>query len=358
MVFIFLTRRVDFYPWFSYYIAMKYHIMALIALSFCILHPQATLADWIMIENGDRISGEIQENTADSVTILSPSLGALKVPKSKIYSIHQGQAPRVTARALRTGKPEYTQTPTTPEAITESAPTPVVAKAEPAPKKAKANTEGYKWTGRVSAGGNVQDGNSRTKSITADADIKARNKKNRFGLGGEANWAEDQGNRTDNDQQIYANYDRFLTDKWFVGARQSFEKDEFEELDLRSQSGLFAGYQFYEQDDLNLQVKAGPDYIFEDFENGNSENDLALSWALDYDQKFNDGGVQLFHKHEISTPFDDTEAFLFKSETGARVPISQRLDASAQVDFDWDNSPSEGVREDDTTYSLKVGYGW
>lgn len=337
---------------------MKYHIIVSIAFSFLFFFPLHAHADWVMLNNGDRISGVIQQETTSDVVITNDSLGEITLPKAKIYSVHKGTAPRRTAREMRTGQSNSMAPGAVAENIEKTKVTPAVTEVTETVKTKKPKQKGYKWTGRVSAGGNVQDGNSRSKSVTADADIKARDEKNRFSFGGEANWAEDNGEKTDNDQQIYANYDRFITEKWFIGGRQSFEKDEFEELDLRSQTGLFAGYQFYEQDDLNLQVKAGPDYIYEEFENGQSESDLALSWALDYDQKFKDGALQLFHKHEISTPFAETDAFLLESETGARVPIGKRLDASAQIDFDWDNDPTDGVREDDTTYAVKLGYGW
>ncbi len=312
-------------------------------------------ADWIMFKNGDRLSGTITKQTPDHVTIQTNTVGLITLSSGNIASIHAGK-PRITARELRTGEPL-----TSPPILANVSPSPVTPVETPAKqsKKTEEKESGkFKWSGRVSVGGTIQDGNSRSKTLTADADIKARDKNNRFTLGGEANWAEDEGEKTDNDQQIYADYDRFITEKWFLGGRQSFEKDEFEELDLRSQTGLFAGYQFYEQDDLNLQVKAGPDYIHEKFENGGTEEAIALSWALDYDQKLSDDAFQIFHKHEISSPFEETSAFLFESATGARVPIGERLDASAQIDFDWDNEPEPGIREDDTTYAFKLGYGW
>ncbi len=317
--------------------------------------PSTAMADWIMLQNGDRLSGTITAQSANEVTINTDILGQVTIPKTRVASIHQGNAPRVLARELRTGEPLSTAI-NTPQTI--AAPKALVETPAESAKTTEKQDGQYKWSGRVSAGGTLEDGNNNSKSITLDTDIKARDKKNRFAFGGEANWAEEEGEKTDNDQQIYANYDRFITDKWFVGGRQSFEKDEFEELDLRSQTGLFAGYQFYEQEDLNLQVKAGPEYIYEEFENGDSESDLAASWALDYDQKLFEETVQVFHKHEIAAPFTDANAFLLESESGIRMPVSKILDASLQIDFDWDNDPAEGVKENDTTYGLKLGYGW
>jgi len=219
----------------------------------------------------------------------------------------------------------------------------------------------YNWSGRVSAGGNIQSGNTDTKTAVADANIKARDLNNRIGLGGEVNWAEDDGEKSADNQKIFGTYDRFVTadQKWFVGGEQTFERDEFALLDLRSKTGAFVGHQFYESDDRNLQVKLGPNYIYEDFSTGDKDSYAALGWALDYDQKFLESkALQFYHNHELNTPFEDAGAYIFESKTGLRVPLSKRLDASAQVDFDWDNDPITGAQEDDTTYAVKLGYGW
>lgn len=310
------------------------------------------LADWIMLSNGDRLSGTITAQDTNNVSINTEFGGDMTIPRTKIASIHQGQAPRILARELRTGVPMSQVVIAEPEA--KVAPTPDETAEESDERQAGV----YEWEGRMSAGGSLQDGNSSSKNVTADANVKLRDLKNRFGFGGEVNWAEDDGEETDNDQQIYGTYDRFITDKWFLGVRQSFERDKFEDLDLRSQSGIFAGYQFYDRDDLHLQVEAGPDYIYEKFTNGDTEGDIALSWLLDYDQDIWKDKLVIYHNHEISAPFADYSAFLFESESGLRVPISERLDAEFEIDFDWDNDPEPGITENDTTYAVKLGYGW
>ena len=216
----------------------------------------------------------------------------------------------------------------------------------------------FKWSGRVNFGGQIDDGNTKNKAVTFDANIKARDNDNRFNFGGQANWEEEEGEETENDQMVFASYDRFLTDKYFIGGRLQFERDKFEDLDLRSRIRLHNGYQFFERDDLNLQIKAGGEYIHEKFSDDSTESDIAASWGLDYDQKFYENAFQIFHNHGLSVPVSDTDAFLFDSESGIRVPVGKHLTGTAQVDFDWDNAPAPGVREDDTSYSLKLGYEW
>ena len=109
---------------------------------------------------------------------------------------------------------------------------------------------------------------------------------------------------------------------------------------------------------IHLKIKFGSDYIYEDFETGDVEENIAASWGLDYDQTFWENALTLFHGHTFDLPIDETEAFIFQSETGIRVPVAKSLVGTAQVDFDWDNAPAPGVREQDTSYSLKLGYEW
>lgn len=212
------------------------------------------------------------------------------------------------------------------------------------------------WSGRINAGGFVTDGNTQKKAIILDGQAKARGEKNRYTVGAELRYAEDEGVETEDQYMIFGEYDRFITNKWFTGGRASFESDDIANLDSRIKVGPYVGYQFYESDPLNLSSRLGLDYINEEFSNGDSEDNIAASWGVDYDQKFFGDAVQAFYKHDLSLPLDDTEAFLFDSEAGVRFPLAKVLTGTAQIDFDWDNAPAPGIQEQDTKYSLKVGY--
>lgn len=326
-------------------------IIGCAALALCSSAAQAT--DILLLKNGDRISGQIvKSQQGDTLSFQSHYGVELEIPFNQILAI-QNEAGE-TLSVSNTSNEEM------PAPIQESEAETTVAEVEPAagaveePKDPAA----YEWSGRVNLGASLDDGNSQKKAFTGDAEITGRNDKNRWIAGGDANFANDEGVETENDQSLYGEYNRFLSEKWFVGVRQEFEIDKIAELDLRSKTGPFAGYQFYEQDDLNLRVRFGANYIYEEFESGDKEEDAALAWALNYDQTFWDEVLTLFHNHELDTPVDPVDAFIFQSETGVRVPVGKHLVGTAQVDFDWDNEPAPGVQEEDTKYSVKLGYEW
>lgn len=321
-------------------------------------------ADQVVFNNGDRLSGTIismrdartlyfRSNIAGDMRIGWGDVSELYDDNLNMIAIPEAPPPLVSPLTGINDSAVQTWTQTTEKGRPK---TPAISGENSTETLEDDNA--FKWSGRANLGGRLDDGNSRSKAVTFDADIKARDDDNRFNFGGKANWEEDEGEETDNNQMAFASYDRFLNEKYFIGGKLQFERDKFEDLDLRSRVGLYNGYQFYERDDLNLQIKAGSEYIHEKFNNGNTDSDIAASWGLDYDQKFYEGVFQLFHKHGLSVPVTTTDAFLFDSESGIRVPVGKHLTGTAQVDFDWDNDPAPGISEDDTSYSLKLGYEW
>ena len=324
-------------------------------------------ADQVVFQNGDRLSGTIiSMRDARTLYFRSNVAGDMRIGWGDVSELYDNNlnmiaipdAPPPLVSPL-TGINESDAVQTwTQSAAADVAPQAPSAQSISGETATLEDENAFEWSGRANLGGRLDDGNTRSKAVIFDADIEARDDNNRFNFGGQANWEEDDGEETANDQMAFASYDRFLTEKYFIGGKLQFERDKFEDLDLRSRVGLYNGYQFFERDDLNLQIKAGGEYIRDKFSDDSTENDIAASWGLQYDQKFFDEAFQLFHKHGLSVPVSATDAFLFDSESGVRVPVGKHLTGTAQVDFDWDNDPAPGVGEDDTSYSLKLGYEW
>lgn len=215
------------------------------------------------------------------------------------------------------------------------------------------------WSGRANIGASLQTGNTEQDAINIDNMLKAEwDDVHRAILKAELNIENEDDETTEDNRQLEGQYDYFFKQNWFFNSVLSFEQDDIADLDLRTTAGIGLGHQAFKQDDLNLKYTLGPTYLHEDFENGDSEDSLAARWAIDYDQKVWDDELQIFHEHELLLPTDEADNFLFESKTGARVPLIKGLLATAQIDFDWQNEPAPGIKEDDTTYSLKIGYEW
>lgn len=217
---------------------------------------------------------------------------------------------------------------------------------------------GADWSGNINLGADLKTGNSESSGINADAQIKAKWEKHRLGLEGEYNREEDDGDVNVDNRWAKLTHDYFFARKWFIETSGKYEQDEIADIDYRATIASGLGYQPYDEDDLSLKFVLGPGYQFEEFENGTSGDSTIVNWAMDYSQKFYDDLFRLFHNHDITAPTEDFDAWLFQSESGIRVPIRRGIVATGEVDFDWDNDPAPGKKEDDTTYAIKLGYEW
>ncbi len=214
------------------------------------------------------------------------------------------------------------------------------------------------WSGRVNLGAGLQTGNTEQNNINADGEVKAEWDKNRARLKAEISREKDEGELTEDNRKLRADYDRFFREQWFSNLNLELEQDEISNIDLRTVAGAGLGHQPYDSETLALRYVLGLAYVNEEFENGTSEDSVAGEWSLDYEQKLWEEALTAFHNHEILVPTDDAGAFIADTKTGLRVPIKDGLNTSLQVEFDWDNDPPPGVVEDDTKYTFNIGYEW
>lgn len=310
--------------------------------------PFSAFADTITFKNGDVLSGEVTQHTVLGV-VFKTSFGAkLIIPRGEIADIVEA-VDDVAALEPAAGEASKEKT------IVNTLSDPFASAADGVAKTIKQ----VEWKGEVNVGGLLQTGNTEKNAIRVDSKVIARREKDRMTAIFEYDRAEDDGVISEDMASLEGIYDYFWKPKWFINSNLKFEQDDISNIDLRTDLGLGVGYQMYEQDDLNLQYILGTTYIREDFAaNGGTEEDIALSWQFKYDQKLFSDVISIFHNHELEVPFDDTEAFLFESDTGLKIPVAANLVGTAKVEFDWDNQPALTVKEDDTKYTVSLGYSW
>lgn len=361
--------------------------MALFYLFFSFLPAQA---ETLRLKNGDSISGHIKTRNTGEGVLLHSSFGQdiyikwhhihsiddipvqtdektdfapvvathtpplvstvpLNLHITKAYNTANTQQDMQAPHTIVAEKPASAQNNTEPQAVKD------IEIAETSPRT---EDKKLKFSGRVNFGSSLQTGNSEKSSINADTAVQTKKDAHRFEAKMSYNRAKDEGDVTVDNTQVEFLYDYFFRKKWFLNSNIGFERDKISDLDSRMTFGLGLGHQVYESDDLNLKYSMGTTYINEEFSNNTSDSNLALSWALDYNQKVLAQKYDLFHNHKILSPFEDTGAFLFESTTGLRIPLIKNIIGTAEVQFDWDNDPPIGTTEDDTIYSMKLGYEW
>lgn len=154
-------------------------------------------------------------------------------------------------------------------------------------------------------------------------------------------------------------YDQFFTDQWFATGNAFYEEDEFRDIDQRTSAGLGMGYQFLETTYLNLLGKGTVNYVDEQFSTGLKRTRPAFLWNLDFAWKFNDKGMEFFHRHAVLQSFKSNGDYEINSLTGLKYPINGHFSSVVQLQLDYDNLPADAnIEKEDRKWSIGVDYSW
>ena len=326
----------------------------------CLAFLPAALADEVILQNGDRLSGRIISKADGKLTLETSYAGKLEIEWAKVSHISTDEA----ARIVLDDDTELAGTVSSDE----SAQLRIVSDSDAAEQSiymdriAAINPPEIPWLkikGHANAGFDMDRGNTDQDTYHVDAESIFRWVSDRVTVTGSGDLEKSDGDKTKQQAQLAGKYDHFFDEKWYLYSGAGFEHDKFADLDLRSTVSMGSGYQIFENDRTNLSIEAGPSYIWENYDEGEDQDYAAARWALRADHFLMSGWkIQAFHDHSLNWSFEDSSDYLFKSQTGFRIPIIDRLQATAQINFDRDNSPAETAKKNDYEYLLTGGYTW
>lgn len=326
-----------------------------------VFFSHAALADTIKLKNGDVLTGKVIKKETDKLIFKTSYAGELKVTWSDIATLNTDAPVKVyladdssfdaTLQKRSLGRVKVVNSGLE---MSKELDLKEVSYINPSPE---VSGEGVSWKGHADLGGAITQGNSDTSTLRFDTEAIARTKDNRLTLGGYVNRAKSNDESTEFNSKGYTQLDHFLTKKWFVYVNGSAEHDKFRDIKKRTNVGLGSGYQIFERPDLNLSVEGGVNYVNVDYKDAEDESYPSGRWALKYDQLLF-ANVKFYHQHEVLVSLEDTEDTLVFTKTGLRVPIAKNIDASTELNVDYDNQPAAGRERLDKTLLFSLGYGW
>ena len=212
------------------------------------------------------------------------------------------------------------------------------------------------FSGRINAGISVTDGNTKQSAFSSDGELTARTVEDRWTLGWRIKQEKTEGRKTAD--RIYGNaeYDHFLTQKWYMLTNIAGERDKINNLDLRFDMGVGTGYQFIETETDKLSAEVGISQVAEDFEHAANPKYFALRWAVDANFLLGETGLEIFHQHTGLLSFENIQGLIIKSVTGFRIPVYNQFSSTIQINWDWVNQPGESLRNSDVDYLLALEY--
>jgi putative salt-induced outer membrane protein YdiY len=208
----------------------------------------------------------------------------------------------------------------------------------------------------VTAGGSVNTGNTDSKAGNASAKFEGRSKRHRFSLTAKHNYAEDDDELTARKTTGSLKYDFFLTQVLYVYAQALFERDDMQDVNLRSAMGPGLGYQVLDSERANLFAEVGVSYFNEDYEEVEDQHYTSGRWSVGLDYELLPERVKFFHLHEGYYGFDESDSYYIRSEQGFRFLLIGNLFANFELDYDYNNRPLAGKEKSDATYIFGLAY--
>jgi len=325
------------------------------------LFSHVAYADTIKLKNGDVLTGKVIKKETNKLVFETKYAGEIKILWTEVATLSTDGPVKVMTESdasfeailQKRSLGQVTAVNTSLQMSKELALNEVTY-INPSPE---ISGEGVSWKGHADLGGAITQGNSDTSAVRFDTEGIARTKKNRLTLGGNISRANSNNENTEFNSRAYTQLDHFISKKWFVYANASAEHDKFRDIKLRSNVGLGSGYQIYERPELNLSVEGGLNYVHVDYKEANDESYPSARWALKYDQLLF-ANVKFYHQHEVLVSLEDAADTLVFTKTGLRVPLAKNLNASTELNVDFDNQPADDRERLDKTLLFSLGYGW
>ncbi|MBM3988209.1 MAG: DUF481 domain-containing protein [Planctomycetes bacterium] len=217
-----------------------------------------------------------------------------------------------------------------------------------------------KWTGNVSAGFVMTDGNSQMRQANASADATLKREKDAFTLGFLWVYAENNnvgGGWVLTDRKTFGRgkYDYFFAEKTYAYGLVTAENDLQQDISLRWTAGAGVGHQYIDTDAWKFAVEAGLAYIDTDYKTATDTDDWTVRGSTNVAYKASDTW-SFAHILEAYPSFEDTEDVYGRSQFTADAKLSENMLASFKWVLDYDNTPVSGNDRVDNRYLLSVGW--
>jgi putative salt-induced outer membrane protein YdiY len=329
------------------------------ALALATLLPCIAHADVVRLKNGDRLTGIVVSKQDSTLVFRTPYAGELRIAWTQVAELAVDKPVQLM---LSDGTPEAaTLTPAAPGqagVVRDGAlPEPVelgqIAYINPTPDQ---SGTGVVWRGQVNIAATFTRGNVNNDQFYGDGQLQARAKHYRWIIGAKVNRLQDASGNAVDTWLGDGSLDRFIRKGRFIYARTSFEHDPTKDLELRAALGAGYGWQLLETPDLQLALRAGLDYVNVDRRSEDDERYPALGWGLRYEQWFGNRRLQLFQEQEGFWNARHLDDVVLRTKTGVRVPLYTNIDATAQLNVDWDSAPAAGRETVDSVLLLGLGY--
>ena len=171
--------------------------------------------------------------------------------------------------------------------------------------------------------------------------------------------ASKNSDKTSDEIILGSEYTAYFTDPWGWYVRGEVERDDFEDLRLRTSLGAGLNYRVFKEETHTLELRSGFGFRYESFNNGDNESDPTLDFGLDHQWQFA-SWANMTNKLVYTPAITDFGDFLFTHDSGINIPLgfSQNWDLRFGLRNDYKSLPAAGRDKLDTSYYSRLQLHW
>ncbi|HSG88102.1 MAG TPA: DUF481 domain-containing protein [Pseudomonadales bacterium] len=329
---------------------IKVMLLILGCLTASLVHGE----DYVVMKNGDRITGELKKIWNEEVFI-EPAYGdEYAIELDAVAYVHSDEPFEV---AYRVGR--RTESLVGHLAVdADKRPIVVADDGRSMPLRAIDNlteVEDYRdWSVRTDLSANLSRGNTDTSNarVYAIGDLKLGEHRHRLELTQDTQRTE--GTSTKEQTEVAYQDMWTFTDDWFVRGAVNWTRDPIRELDARTRVSLGPGYHFWDDSKRTLNLSISPNWVVENID-GSRDESLAVQAALRYEQKFMRDELILFLNADFSRVVDGRDNETFESTVGFRFDVTDDIYLNMQIEQNHESNPASAISRSDVTYLIGAG---
>lgn len=317
-------------------------------------------ADTLWLDNGDRLSGQIEYMSGNTLLIRTNYAGELAVEVSRISTLESDNPLLIKAH-------DNSQRTRRLQASDEAGQVLLVSEqGESVPFKLshlrqlmppRPVIEDWRWRGTADLALELENTDSKKRDLDLDISITARHADWRHVFGGELERDyRDDVVRKHRWGLDYA-FSRFLTEQWFWESRVRYQRDHLDEISRQLEFGTGPGYQWWNNAFGHFETATRLVHLRMDMREGAESHTNGLGLGIDYRRYLFGKRFELAHKAKAVLPDDSAISYIAEAEVSLRYLLNNW--ASLNLSADWEYIDSSDERAlNETVYKLGIGVNW
>ncbi len=213
---------------------------------------------------------------------------------------------------------------------------------------------GTNWDYTAALGASFTSGNSDSLTYSAQFLATYQDQLSEASYGFDYFFEEYSGYTTTNSLNIFGDYKKKFTDKFYLGIASNIYTNEVSNVDYRVDTSTFVGYYFFRDERRLLSAELGVGYAWES-KNDEADGFLTYRAAQHFDYQL--GKKTTIRQSAILTPkATDPSTYIFTFGAGVDIRLKNQWNFRTTLNHRIDLSPAVGKGKDDTILTVGLSY--